>query len=713
MKQMGQLFDELKRRNVLRVAIAYSVTAWVLLQIADVVLNNIEAPDWLFRAILLLVALGFPLALILAWAFELTPGGIKKEKDVDRSTSVTATTGRKLDFVIIGILVVGIVFLLVDKFDQSPEGPTMGETEPSIAVLPFVNMSSDPEQEFFSDGITEEILNALAAVRQLKVAGRTSSFAFKGQNDDLRRIGDTLGVGHILEGSVRRSGTKVRISAQLVQVNDGFPVWADTFDRELTDIFAIQDEIASAIIDQLKATLLDHEQQAMVSQRTAPEVYDRYLLARQRMYVRSRVALEDALRLLDEAIDKDKEYAPAYAQRGIVAMLLADNQYGTIPEDEALQQGKRYLDLALEIDAESAEALAGLGLYYVNRVGATDKAIDSLTQSLSINPNQPDASVWLANALSNSGDIAGQLKVLEELAERDPLFRPAFINTVFAFNGHGMPEEALALIERVRSFDSNDPTLLQAEAGHLYFRGDIVEGFRLAKKARSLAPNDQMANLIFNGGLLQTQQLEQLVKTKSVPFVVDALDALGRRDEAFEQAFALASRGLISYLFVLYNRVDRSDELVAYLEERWPSMDAFAADYAPNEVGYGVMLSVVLAYSRTGKKERFAEALHRYEQGIAQVKAQGADNRFMDFESALHNAVTGNQQKALEILESLADTGMFAILPLGESVAEFASIKSEPRFVAIENRMLEIVNGQRAELGLDPVNPAKDFWQYD
>jgi len=496
--RMTSFWGELKRRNVVRVAIAYIVTAWLLLQVADVVLNNIEAPDWLFRAILLLVALGFPLALIFAWAYELTPEGVKKEEDVDRSTSVTTTTGRKLDFVIIGVLVVGIVFLLVDKIGQPPESPTLGATEPSIAVLPFVNMSSDPEQEFFSDGISEEILNALATVRQLKVAGRTSSFAFKGQNDDLRRIGDTLGVGYILEGSVRRSGTKVRISAQLVQVNDGFHVWADTYDRELTDIFAIQDEIAAAIIDQLKAVLLADEQQAIASQRTTPEVYDRYLLARQRMYDRSRAALEDALRLLDEAIDKDAEYAPAYAQRGIVAMLLADDSYGTIPEDEALEQGKRYLDLALEIDPESAEALAGLGLYYVTGVGNTDKAIDALTQSLSINPNQPDASVWLANALSNSGDIAGQLKVLEELAERDPLFRPAFINTVFAFNGHGMPEEALALIERVRSFDPNDPTLLQAEAAHLYFRGDIVEGFRLAMKARSLAPNDQIANLIFN-----------------------------------------------------------------------------------------------------------------------------------------------------------------------------------------------------------------------
>ena len=266
---MPALFSELKRRNVFRVGIAYAIVSWVLLQFTDVISPILDIPDWAPKLVFLLLALGFLPALIIAWAFELTPEGIKKEKDVDRSTSIATTTRRKLDYVIIGVLAVGIVILLVDKFSQPTGSPASDATELSIAVLPFVNMSSDPEQEFFSDGITEEILNALAAVRQLKVAGRTSSFAFKGQNEDLRRIGDTLGVGHILEGSVRRSGSKVRIAAQLIQVDDGFHVWSDTYDRELTDIFAIQDEIAAAIIRQLKATLLVEGQQAIASQRTS------------------------------------------------------------------------------------------------------------------------------------------------------------------------------------------------------------------------------------------------------------------------------------------------------------------------------------------------------------------------------------------------------------------------------------------------------------
>jgi TolB-like protein len=203
----------------------------------------LRLPEWTATFVTVLVIIGFPLALIFAWAFELTPEGLKKEKDVDRSESITHVTGRKLDFMIIGAMGAAILFLLTDKFLFSDSGETsVGEivsTGQSIAVLPFVNISSDKEQEYFSDGITEEILNALASVKELKVAGRTSSFAFKGQNQDLRRIGELLGVEHILEGSVRKAGTTVRITAQLVQVEDGFHLWSDTYDRELTDVFAI------------------------------------------------------------------------------------------------------------------------------------------------------------------------------------------------------------------------------------------------------------------------------------------------------------------------------------------------------------------------------------------------------------------------------------------------------------------------------------------
>ena len=206
-------FHELKRRNVFKVAIAYAIAAWILIEITATTFPILKLPDWSVTLVTVLVLIAFPLTLIFAWAFELTPEGLKKEKDVHRSESITHVTGRKLDFTIIGAMAIAIVFLLTDKFlfsesSETSVGEIVATNSQSIAVLPFVNISSDKEQEYFSDGITEEILNALASVRELKVAGRTSSFAFKGQNQDIRRIGDLLGVEHILEGSVRKSGTE-------------------------------------------------------------------------------------------------------------------------------------------------------------------------------------------------------------------------------------------------------------------------------------------------------------------------------------------------------------------------------------------------------------------------------------------------------------------------------------------------------------------------
>ena len=234
---------ELKRRNVIKVAIAYVIVAWLLLQVADVMLPTFGSPAWVMRAFSFLLILCFPLALLFAWAFELTPDGVKREKDIDPTESIAHATGRKLDFVIIAVLVLAVGFLVVDRYSAPPASVSQQVVEKSIAVLPFVNMSDDAGNEYFSDGISEEILNSLAKVKDLKVAGRTSSFAFKGRNENLRTIGEALGVSHILEGSVRKAGAQVRITAQLVKADDGYHLWSQAYDRELTDIFAIQDEI--------------------------------------------------------------------------------------------------------------------------------------------------------------------------------------------------------------------------------------------------------------------------------------------------------------------------------------------------------------------------------------------------------------------------------------------------------------------------------------
>ncbi len=215
------LFNELKRRKVFRVGIAYVVIAWLTAQVLQLVFESFIAPDWVMKTVLVLLAAGLPIALFFAWAFELTPEGLKKEQDVDRLESATQVSGRKLEVVIIGVMAIVIAYFLVDKFalvgDDAPKGETVTEDKRSIAVLPFANMSADEENEYFADGLSEEILNRLAQLSELHVTGRTSSFSFKDRNEDLRSIGEFLGVAHILEGSVRRQANQVRVTAQLIR----------------------------------------------------------------------------------------------------------------------------------------------------------------------------------------------------------------------------------------------------------------------------------------------------------------------------------------------------------------------------------------------------------------------------------------------------------------------------------------------------------------
>ncbi|MCJ7592005.1 MAG: hypothetical protein MUO51_11710, partial [Woeseiaceae bacterium] len=271
---MSSLFQELKRRNVFRVAIAYLIVAWLILQVVDLVLDNISAPDWIMQVFMLAIAVGFPIAVIFAWAFEVTPEGVKREKFVDRSSSITSKTGRKLDRIIIGVLVIAVVMLVGDRFSirdatiaapsETPSAPS-SMVEKSVAVLPFVTMSSGEDDGYFSDGLTEEILNSLAQLPDLKVTARTSSFHFKNKDLPVQQIAEILGVEHIVEGSVRRSGDQVRITAQLIRASDGFHLWSDTYDRSVEGGFVVQTEIAEKVASALDIVLNDDQLALMTS----------------------------------------------------------------------------------------------------------------------------------------------------------------------------------------------------------------------------------------------------------------------------------------------------------------------------------------------------------------------------------------------------------------------------------------------------------------
>ena len=714
------LFNELKRRNVFRVGIAYAVAAWLLLQLTDVLIELLGLPDMAGKYVVLLLVIGFVPALILAWAFELTPEGLRKEKDVDRSESITHHTGRKLDFTIIGMLAAAVIYLVIDKFNPA-EPEEMSETaaivtveaeaEPvkevkSIAVLPFVNMSDDASNEYFSDGISEEILNALAKVSGLKVAGRTSSFAFKGQNQDLRRIGEALGVNHILEGSVRKAGNQVRITAQLVQVDDGFHLWSESYDRELTNIFAIQDEIANAILEQLKLQLLEGEKSALAATTTDTRAYEQYLLAKQRIYDRNKLSLEAAAQLLDSVIEIDPEYAPAYAQRGIVYLLLVEDQYGDIPREVADPAAKKLLDKALILDSNLAEAWAGLGLYHDGQPSEHSQAIEKLEKALSINPNMINASNWLQIAYGNAGMTDKVLPILEGMLERDPLYRPAIGNAIYEFNRLGMQERSFALIERVRPFIPDDAHLVNYQAATLLSLGRNPEAMPLAEEAVRRQPTDGIFRTTLGFAQWNTHQYEKMLHPELPDLMrIFVLDFLGRREEATILAYERAGKGNPGPLLNLMNRSGRSEEVVRYVEERWLDLDAFKAAFPHGSFGYGMMLNMAFAYSKTGNDKEFQDAMQRIRKAHDQLIGEGIQDAFFFWQEALYYSIARNNDTAIEKLGIAVEKGIVGLTTrMAKGSPAFEPLEGIPRYEALQARVVENLNRQRAELGLEPAS---------
>jgi adenylate cyclase len=370
---MSNLFEELKRRNVFRVTIAYIAVAWLILQVADVVLGNISAPAWLFQALMFFLAIGFPVAILFAWAYELTPEGIKREREVDRSQSVTQETGQKLNRMIIAVLFVAVGFLLVDKFmlrESTPETPATANTtmEKSVAVLPFVALSSGTDDEYFADGLTEEILNSLTRVPELLVTARTSAFHFKGKDIPIPDIAKQLGVAHVVEGSVRREGNRLRVTAQLIRAADGFHLWSENYDRETADTFSVQANIAERIADAL-GIVLDDERRALMQKSglRSPEAFITYqkafgLFQQAHGNPDIATALIPANDLLEQVIELAPDFFPAYLMSADRYSHILLNETAAQPlssEDRnaVLGQINQHLDNAIRAAPDEASRL--------------------------------------------------------------------------------------------------------------------------------------------------------------------------------------------------------------------------------------------------------------------------------------------------------------------------------------------------------------------
>ncbi len=449
---MNTLFSELKRRNVLKVSTAYVIAAWIMLQMADMVREPLGMPDWVFQAILVALGIGFLLTVTLAWIFDFTPDGIRKTPAAGDDATHRFSKGRKTDFVIITLLLIALIAFAIER-QKAPTVAAESDAVKSIAVLPFVSMSSDIENEYFSDGLSEELLNMLAKIKDLKVAGRTSSFYYKGRDTDLREIGSQLNVNHVLEGSVRKSGDRVRITAQLISVADGFHLWSETYDRQLDDIFEIQEEIARAVTAALKVTLLGEEAQALdVQPALNPEAHSMYLIARSRQRERGLENLTQAMQLFENIIEGFPEFAPAYSGLSDSILLLSNNHL-QMTFVEAREKATPLIEKALQLAPLSSDAWTSRGFLHqqiFEDSGDSDylaSAEAAYLKAHELDPNNAQALYWYGILIDATGDYKAAIELFNQSLELDPLARIPRYRLALDYQQAGDFDKARAALE--------------------------------------------------------------------------------------------------------------------------------------------------------------------------------------------------------------------------------------------------------------------------
>jgi serine/threonine-protein kinase len=417
---VGNFFSELKRRNVYKVAVAYAVVAWLLMQIASQIFPFFEIPNWVVRLVVLLLIIGFPIALIIAWAFEATPKGIKRTEVAD-AAGQRSRGGAWIYIVLIGAAL-SVALFFVGRYTAGNGASqvrqvTSASPGKSIAVLPLINESGDPKDEYFSDGLSEELIAALAQISGLKVIGRSSSFRFKDRKEEPKMIGQKLGVSTLLDGTVRKQGDRVRIVAALVNAADGIQLWTRTFDRQLKDIFAVQEEIARAVADSLKVTLLGSDS----AQRGAPtnmEAHNAYLQGHFHLIRRNVEDFRKAIEYYDEAIQLDPNYALAYAERAEASVFMGDL---TGQRPTAYPKARSDAEKAVAIAPDLAEARAALGWVRFLAEWRFAEGLAELKRAKELSPANPNANDLLARIIVYLGRFADAERQAREAVELDPL----------------------------------------------------------------------------------------------------------------------------------------------------------------------------------------------------------------------------------------------------------------------------------------------------
>ncbi len=514
----GTFWAELKRRRVVRVVVLYAIAGWIVIEVTSTVSPNLNLPDWTVKLVTILVALGFVIATVLAWAFDIGPGGVHRTA----STHDAGADSRADPDASAGVVVAK---------DKDRESPAVIDERKSIAVLPFVNLSGDVENEYFSDGISEEILNLMVKLPQLRVASRTSSFMFKGREVSIPTVAEELGVDTVLEGSVRRAGDRVRITAQLIDSSTDSHLWSETYDREMKDVFAIQDDIAQSITDALKMTLSPKERRAIQNVATSDaRAYDFYLRGRSYMYTMTRRDYEYAIRMFQQAIDLDAKYALAYAGHADAYSHMFRYADGSRKNAEKAMEAS---EKAIALDPDSSEARASRGLaMFINEEYA--EAEREFAKAIELNPNLFEAYYYFGLAHSSQGEFEKAADMYLKAMEVNPADyqAPIFLAQAYASLGRRHDEmkarlASLDLIQRHLEMNPHDTRALYVGANQLCNVGEQEKGLELAERA--LGQDEKEPVVLYNVACFYAMQGDL---DRSLELLVSAVE-LGWGDRAW------------------------------------------------------------------------------------------------------------------------------------------------------------------------------------
>jgi len=703
---------ELKRRNVFRVGVAYAIVAWLLIEVASVVLPTFKAPEWVMQVCTFLVIFGFPLALIFAWAFELTPEGIKRESAVDSAESITHVTGRKLDFAIIGLLALAVAFMFVDNYvleaepeqaqgvaGQVPAAESIAR-EKSIAVLLFDNLSGDAANEAFTMGIHDDILTQLSKISALKVIARTSMERLD-PSLSIPKIGSKLGVATVLEGGVQRAGDRVRINVQLIDCQTEAHLWAETYDRELTaaNIFGIQSEIATTVADSLRATLSPEEQERLATVPTENlAAYEAYLLGMRRLDEETTEALAEAIDYFQRAIALDPDFALAYV--GLAWTYVYQGSYSGLPLDEMFAKAQVATNKALELDDRLGQAHNALGMikWERNEFAAAEAAFQ---RGLELSPNSSRSHLEFGVFLRDPAVARDEeaLASFEKALELDPLSVSAISWIGAVLNRLGRFDESLVWQEKALEIDP-DYAVGYSEIGfhHWNVSGRLDEAVVWSTKALALDPEhlaflsrlgtflldlgdpDQAENWIMRGVELGP---ENYYANHAATYLYLYRGAEAAAAMAARKAYAVGPLfgTELSFLRDHEVRAGRYAEARALYEEHFPEL-LYESDPKIGRRNYRAAVDLALILSRTGEQERADLLLDRSLQQIQGMLRLGTAG--YEVADVQIYALRGEKPKARSSLRQAIDEGWRTVWWYQLKLKpDLESLHDEPEFQAM------------------------------